>query len=135
MAKRNAKGASRTLSESVKTLEAHPEGIFTSEDIKLAREAILSNLRATRTIGTARNGFTEIPDDATRQRAAELIIKLGMGEVTRTKAETEAQTEEDTGPKQAEADPLKRLAVNPDLEERILRDRLEAIDSAKLASS
>jgi hypothetical protein len=128
MAKRSAKGASRTLSESVKTLEAHPEGIFTHEDLKRAREAILANLSATRLVGTARNGFREVPDEATRQRAAEVILKLGFGEVTRTKAETEAQTEEDSSPKRAA--PASELPINPELERRILKDRLEVLDKS-----
>jgi hypothetical protein len=125
---RSAKGASRTVTEAVKTLKHCPESPFTEEDIAEAAKVIVSNLKATRQVGTARSGFKEIPDDATRQKAAETIFKLGLHEVTATQSQTEAQTEEDSSPKRAA--PASELPINPELERRILQDRLEVLDKS-----
>ena len=127
MANQHQKGASRTITEAVKSLGDAREEFGGQSEFKRALRVLTDSFEAVKYVKTGRNESSEEPDHATRFNAAKLWFSLAIPETAQSISTTEVETESDDKGKCSEA--VKLPPLTPDLERRILQDRLDALNA------
>jgi len=123
MAKSSQRGASRTLTEVIKSL-ADPLAVCGgAEELQSVLETIRECRSATVAVKNGRNNYRDEPDHATRLAACRLWVSIAVPESTQTSSRTEVETESEPSKQQKAALPQ----IDPALERRILEDRLGAL--------
>ena len=92
-----------------------------------ALKVLTDSFEAVKYVKTGRNESSEEPDHATRFNAVKLWFALAIPETAQSISTTEVETESDNKGKGNDA--VKLPPLTPDLERRILQDRLDALNA------
>jgi len=129
MAKSSQRGASRTLTEVIKSL-ADPLAVCGgAEELQSVLETIRECRSATMQVKDGRNAYRDEPDHSTRLAACRLWVSIAVPESVQTSSKTEVETESEPSKQQKVALPQ----IDPALERRILEDRLAALNTLPMS--
>ena len=127
MAKQHQQGVSRTITEASRTLGEARDEFGGQAAFKKALNVITDCFEAKKLIKVDRNEFDSSPDYVTRLAAAKVWLDLALPITTQSISTTELETESDDKGKVNRA--VKLPPLTPDLEKRILLDRLDALNA------